>query len=164
MSVRTVGGFTQGDVCEVLWGDEDQVPEWWDAQVIAISLKNVTVKFLTSEALISDDPEVLMWAQMTPRFSCLLPVSELGSKLREQQLFTNSTQSKSSRSRGARVVPVGCKRSAEGQLRREGMGGIGGQRQDTATARTAGQTLPATAPKSMAQRAPMALPQAHSAR
>jgi hypothetical protein len=81
MSVRTVGGFTQGDVCEVLWGDEDQVPEWWDAQVIAISLKNVTVKFLTSEALISDDPEVLMWAQMTPRFSCLLPVSEVESKL-----------------------------------------------------------------------------------
>ena len=27
------------------------------------------------------------------------------------------------------------------------MGGIGGQRQDTATARTAGQTLPVTAPK-----------------
>jgi hypothetical protein len=119
MSVRTVGGITQGDVCEVLWGDGDQIPEWWNAQVIAISLENVTVKFLTEEALISDDPEFL------------IPVSELGSKLREQQLFTSSTQSKSSRSRGARVVPVGCKRSAEGQLRREGMGGIGGQRQDT---------------------------------
>ena len=92
MSVRTVGGFTQGDVCEVLWGDKDQVPEWWDAQVIAISLENVTVKFLTSEALISDDPEVL------------IPVSEVESKLREQQLFTSSTQPKTSRSRVQRVV------------------------------------------------------------
>ena len=79
-------------MCEVLWGDKDQVPEWWDAQVIAISLENVTVKFLTSEALISDDPEVL------------IPVSEVESKLREQQLFTSSTQPKTSRSRVQRVV------------------------------------------------------------